>query len=160
MLVWFIITECSVLQRLREAELTVKPSKCQIGMRYCVYLGYRVGDGEIQPEMKKIEAVSEFPQPISKKDVRAFLGLTGYYRKFIPNYSTLALPLTDLTRKNAPNTVKWTSACEMAFQELKGRLTCLPVLKSPDLRKNSSCRLMLPFGAWNRGSTQPTSVEW
>ena len=125
----------SVLQRLREAGLTAKPSKCQIGMRHCIYLGYRVGNGEIQPEASKIDAVSKFPQPISKKDVRAFLGLTGYYRKFIPNYSALALPLTDLTKKNAANTVDWTSACEAAFQELKRRLTCLPVLQSPDLSK-------------------------
>ena len=122
----------SVLQRLREAGLTAKPSKCQIGMRHCIYLGYRV---EIQPEASKVDAVSEFPQPISKKDVRAFLGLTGYYRKFIPNYSALALPLTDLTTKNAANMINWTSACEAAFQELKRRLTCLPVLQSPDLSK-------------------------
>ena len=64
---------CLMLQHLREAGLTVKPSKCQIGM---CYLEYRVGNGDIQPETKKIDTVSEFLQLTSEKDVRAFLGLT------------------------------------------------------------------------------------
>ena len=104
-------------------------------MNQCVYLGHRVGNGEIEPEASKLKAVSDFPQPETKKDVRAFLGLTGYYRKFIPNYATIALPLTDLTKKSLPNAVVWTAACGTAFGELKRRLTCAPVLKSPDFSK-------------------------
>ena len=61
--------------------------------------------------------------------------LCGYYRKFIPNYATIALPLTDLTKKSLPNAVVWTAACGTAFGELKRRLTCAPVLKSPDFSK-------------------------
>ena len=125
----------AVLQRLREAKLTAKPTKCQIAMNQCVYLGHRVGNGEIEPEASKLKAVSDFLQPETKKDVRAFLGLTGYYRKFIPNYATIALPLTDLTKKSLPNAVVWTAACGTAFGELKRRLTCAPVLKSPDFSK-------------------------
>ena len=85
-----------MLQRLREARLLAKPTKCQITMNQCVYLGHRVGSGEIEPEASKLKAVSDFPQPETKRDTRAFLGLMGYYRKYIPNY---ALPLTDLTKK-------------------------------------------------------------
>ena len=124
-----------VLQRLREAGLTAKPAKCQFGTNSCVYLGHIVGGGEVRPEAAKIQAVANFPQPTTKKDVRAFLGLTGYYRRFVPDYAAIALPLTDLTRKAAPNTVVWTAECDAAFMELKRRLTSAPVLKSPDFER-------------------------
>ena len=121
----------AVLQRLREAGLTAKPEECQLGMQKCVYLGHLVGNGEVRPEQQKIEAVTDFPRPVTKKDVRSFLGLTGYYRKFVLNYAVIALPLTDCT-KNAPTNVNWTDACEAAVTELKRRLTSAPVLRSPD----------------------------
>ena len=89
----------SILLRLREAGLTVKPKKCQFGMKECVYLGHVVGNGTVKPEHGKLEAVQDFPTPETKSQVRAFLGLTGYYRRFIPDYSSIAAPLTDLTRK-------------------------------------------------------------
>ena len=66
-----------------------------------------------------MEAVQAFSKPVTEKQVRAFPGITGYYRKFIPNYSTLAAPLTDLTRKNRPTKVTWTSECGSAFHERK-----------------------------------------
>ena len=80
---------------LRKAGLTAKPSKCQFAMDQCVYLG--------QPELSKVEAVQQW------KQVRAFLGLTGYYRKFIPQYASIAAPLTDLTKKFAPTSIAWTA---------------------------------------------------
>ena len=125
----------SILQRLREAGLTVKPRKCQLAMGKCSYLGHIVGDGIIQPEKSKLEAVKNYPTPTTKKRVRVFLGLTGYYRKFIPAYANLAVTLTDLTRKSAPTRVRWTSECEKAFQSLKEALCSRPILRSPDLDK-------------------------
>jgi hypothetical protein len=104
-----------VLQRLRGAGLTVKPKKCQFGMEYCTYLRHVVGGGTMRPEASKVEAVEQFRIPEMKKQVRAFLGLTGYYRKFIPNYATTAALLTDLTRKSAPNNVQWNEQCDQAF---------------------------------------------
>jgi hypothetical protein len=77
----------SVLQKLRDAGLTVKPKKFQLAMSRCTYLGYVVGSGEVQPEQSKLEAVKDYPTPTSKKQVRTFLGLTGYYHKFIPAYA-------------------------------------------------------------------------
>ena len=68
--------------------------------------------------MSKVEAVSTFPVPKTKKDVRSFLGLTGYYRKFMPQYATIATPLTDLTQKTGPICVKWTPEC--SIQEVEG----------------------------------------
>ena len=96
----------TILHHLAKAGLTVKPKKCQFAMNTCTYLGHIVGNGEVRPEVAKLEAVRQYPTPQSKKQVRAFLVLTGYYRRFIPNYARLAAPLTDLTRKDSPNRVR------------------------------------------------------
>ena len=121
-----------VMERLQAAGLTAKPTKCQFGMAKCVYLGHVVGSGQVSPEPTKIEAVESFPTPQTKKEVRRFLGLTGYYRKFIPDYAKVALPLTDLTKKNTPNWVKWSAEADQAFHKLKLSLCSSPVLASPD----------------------------
>ena len=125
-----------VMERLRAAGLTAKPPKCQLGMSRCTYLGHVVGNGLVCPEPSKIQSVETFPTPANKKQVRRFLGLTGYYRKFIPDYAKIAAPLTDLTRKNKPNQVLWTAECDMAFQELKSILCSSPVLASPDFTRS------------------------
>ena len=67
-------------------------------MSTCTYLGHVLGNGEIKPQTTKVSAVKHFPIPRTKKQLRAFLGLTGYYQRFIPNYANIATPLTDLTR--------------------------------------------------------------
>ena len=121
-----------VLGCLRKAGLTAKPSKCQFAMDQCVYLGHTVGNGVVQPELSKVEAVQRWPVPETKKQVRAFLGLTGYYRKFIPQYASIAAPLTDLTKKFAPTSIAWTAECDAAFKKLKSLLCSSPVLYSPD----------------------------
>ena len=121
-----------VLVRLRESGLTAKPDKCQFGMKHCRYLGYVVGGGEVRPEVAKVEAVKKWKRPRTKKEVRMFLGLSGYYRRFIPQYSVIAAVLTDLTRKDRPKLVRWTEECEDAFERLKEVLCNDPVLKSPD----------------------------
>ena len=126
----------NVLQRLREAGLTAKPSKCQFGMAQCVYLGHIVGNGAVRPERSKLQGVEAFSTSKSKKEVRCFLGLTGYYRKFIPDYASIAAPLTDLTKKNAPNQVVWNERCEASFKRLKDLLCSAPVLQSPDFERN------------------------
>ncbi len=92
-----------VLDRIRAAGLTVKPKKCQFGTNQCVYLGFVVGNGTVQLEHPKIDAIENFEKP------KTYLGMTGYYRKFIPDYSTVACSLTDLTRGKAPSQVKWTA---------------------------------------------------
>ncbi|XP_078241708.1 uncharacterized protein LOC144586777 [Pogona vitticeps] len=121
-----------VLQRLSAAGLTVKASKCQLGSPEIKYLGHMVGGGVIKPLEAKIEAVRDWPRPSTKKKVKSFLGLVGYYRKFIPRFSEIAAPLTDLTRKTADDRIPWTSDCEAAFQRLKEALINYPVLRAPD----------------------------
>ena len=137
-----------VLQRLRLAGLTVKTRKCQLGTNKCVYLGYVIGNGEVRPESSKLKAVQEFSVPHTKKGVRAFLGLTGYYRRFIPDYASIACPLTDLTRKSQPsNNVQWSLECDTAFKKLKQALCSNPVLRGP----NFDLRFYLQTDASERG---------
>uniref|UniRef100_A0A8C5LM99 ribonuclease H n=1 Tax=Leptobrachium leishanense TaxID=445787 RepID=A0A8C5LM99_9ANUR len=84
----------AVLDRLGPAGLTVKPDKCHVGMSEVQYLGHRVGGGRQRPEPAKVEAVAQWPTPRTKTQVLAFLGTAGYYRRFVPNYSAIAKPLT------------------------------------------------------------------
>ncbi|KAL5497626.1 hypothetical protein EMCRGX_G014134 [Ephydatia muelleri] len=124
-----------VLSRLQGAGLTAKPSKCHFGMLECTYLGHVVGKGVVQPEPSKVQAVMNFPIPSTKTQVRGFLGLTGYYRRFIPNYAAMVAILTDLTKKSASVQVQWSEQCNYVFEELKRILCCSPVLRSPDFKK-------------------------
>ena len=108
-----------VFDKLREAGLKVKERKCTFGSGSCIYLEHIVGNGLAQPMECKVEAVKTFKQPKTKKDFRSFLGLCGYYRKFIPNFSSITTPLSDLTKKSMPKQVKWNEKCDKAFIELK-----------------------------------------
>lgn len=98
-----------ILETLKQANLTVKPSKCSFAVSQVNYLGYRLGNGVLEPQQTKKHTVMDWEQPKNKKDVKSFLGLTGYYRKFVPNYEEIAAPLTDLTTKRKPDKIKWTS---------------------------------------------------
>ncbi|XP_040182565.1 uncharacterized protein LOC120915829, partial [Rana temporaria] len=124
-----------VLDRIKGAGLTLKPDKCHLGMAEVQYLGHRVGCGKQRPEPAKIEAVANWPTPHTKTQVMAFLGTAGYYRRFVPDYSALAKPLTDLTKKKLPRQVLWSPECEVAFQTLKTALVNAPVLVTPDPNK-------------------------
>ena len=117
-----------LLERLRSAGLTAKAKKCEFGSSECSYLGQVVRSGLVKPQESKLSAIESFALPTTIKEVRTFLGITGYYRRFIENYSSIAAPLTDLTKKSAPNAVTWTVECDRAFRELKHRLCTTPVL--------------------------------
>ena len=148
-----------VLERLRERGLTAKPSKCKFGIAECNYLGHVVGRGVVRPDPTKLEAVDNFPIPKMKQQLRHFLGLTGYYRRFIQDYASIASPLTDLTRKTEPQQLRWSSKCQVSFQQLKQCLCQAPVLKSPDFERT----FILKTDASNRGVgavlTQKEMVE-
>ena len=120
----------AVFQRLRQAKLTLKPPKCIFGCERIRFLGHIVSAAGIEPQPEKCQAVQEFPTPRKVRDIRAFLGLVGYYRKYIKDYSKIAAPLTDLTKREAP--FHWTDSCEEAFQILKKKLTEAPILAYPD----------------------------
>lgn len=119
------------IKRLSDAGLTLKLPKCQFAMESCLFLGHEVGNSVIKPLTAKIDAVANYKKPVTKKDVLAFLGLTGYYRRFIPMYASIAAPLSDATRKEHPNKVLWTEAANEAFSTLKQALSQEPVLQAP-----------------------------
>ena len=108
-----------LFERVRSAGLTMKPSKCKLGFTSVDYLGHIVGEGVISPNPEKLFNIQQAPIPQTKKQVRSFLGLVGFYSKFIPNYSTVAAPLTDLTKRGCPNKIVWGDAQERSFVILK-----------------------------------------
>ena len=99
------------------------------------FLGHRVGQGQIKPETDKLEKLEKAQRPKTKKELRSFLGLAGYYRKFVPHFAMLATPLTDLTKKDRPDKLEWTDACEEAMRTLKTKLTSAPIMRLPDKEK-------------------------
>ena len=121
-----------VFQRLQDAGLTIKLKKCNFGVGQCKYLGHQIGRGGVLPVESKIMAVKEMPRPRTKKEVRSFLGMVGYYRRFIPHFATKAEPLTELTKKGKPESVEWTAVMERAMQMLKKDLSESVMLKNPD----------------------------
>ncbi len=101
-------------------------SKCEIAKNEVTFLGNRISREGSQPDPKNVEAVLEMKPPTKVKEVRRFLGMTGFYRKHIHNYAKIATPLTNLTRKT--QTFKWTAQCQTAFETLKEYLSKAPVL--------------------------------
>ena len=122
-----------VLDRLRQANLRLKPSKCHQAQRQISYLGHKVSAKGISVDPQKVAAVQSYPRPQNLKDLRSFLGMTGYYRCFIKSYATIANPLYHLTKNGVP--FVWSEACEGAFQKLKDSLTGAPVLVFLDFNK-------------------------
>ena len=124
-----------VLQRIQAAGLTINPRKCAVAQREVAYLGYIIGFGKIKPQLGKVEAMHSFPIPTTKRKVRSFLGLVGWYRKFVPHFADRAVALNDLTKSSAPNKVRWTEECDRAFRDLKDAVCTHSVLHSPDFDK-------------------------
>jgi hypothetical protein len=118
-----------VLQILRDRKLFAKLKKCEFWMDRVVFLGHVISRDGITVDPSKIEAVVNWVRPTNVSEVRSFLGLASYYRRFVEGFSCIATPLTRLTRKNAK--FEWTNECEKSFQELKQRLVSAPVLTIP-----------------------------
>ncbi|CAL2228612.1 unnamed protein product [Prunus armeniaca] len=123
-----------VLKTLRRKQLYAKLSKCQFWLDRVDFLGHVISVEGIYVDPRKVEAVVNWVQPISVTEIRSFLGLAGYYRRFVEGFSSIAAPLTRLTRKDVK--FKWTEECEQGFQELKKRLTTAPILALPDNSRN------------------------
>lgn len=122
-----------VLQLLRADQWQIKMSKCSFAQRELSYLGFVIGEQGVSTEPDKIVRIQHWPLPHSVKQLRQFLGLSGYYRKFVRHYGIIAKPLTHLLKKNVP--FVWTSECTTAFEALKQALVTTPVLALPDFRK-------------------------
>jgi len=123
----------AVLSRLREVKLKLNPSKCYFVAESIVFLGHVVSKEGTKPDLGKIDAVLRFPEPKTVTNVRSFLGLTGYYRKYIRRYSRLASPLFELTKKDVA--FVWNQDCQRAFDDLKRALMEAPILVRPDFKE-------------------------
>ncbi|KAG5270294.1 hypothetical protein AALO_G00191040 [Alosa alosa] len=120
-----------VLQLLFDNHLFVKPEKCEFHVSEVSFLGFILSSGGLRMDPKKTQVVRDWPQPTSVKEVQRFLGFANFYRKFIRNFSSVAAPLSNLTRKK-PGPFIWTPEAERAFQDLKVRFTSAPILTLPD----------------------------
>ena len=118
-----------VLDRLRSAKLKLKPEKCSLFQRSISFLGHVISAEGVATDPAKTKAVSEWPVPTSVKEVRSFLGLAGYYRRFVRDYASIAAPLHELTKKD--KSFVWTDETQLAFEMLRSALTSPPVLTMP-----------------------------
>ena len=119
-----------VFGRLRAAGLKLKLEKCSFFKRHIQYLGHLISADGIQPLPEKLESITKMPAPRNPKEVKQFLGLVGYYRKFVPRFTDISRVLTHLTKKDVE--FKWTPKCENCFQILKEFLQKAPIPKYPN----------------------------
>lgn len=138
-----------VLDILRQQRLYAKPKKCDFNMHELKFLGHIVGNGVVRPDPRKVAAVQEWPVPKDVHEVRQFIGLATYFRKFIQGFSVMARPLHELTRgvqhvkkpfrgAGGGPAMNWTSECQVAFESIKHALTHAPVLVLPDFDPNAA----------------------
>jgi len=118
-----------VFSRLRSSNLRLKPRKCELIRDRVPFLGHVVSARGIEPDPAKTERIVNYPMPTDVTEVRRFLGLASYYRRFVPKFASVAAPIHALTKKNVP--IQWTDECESSFNQLKSALSTSPVLVYP-----------------------------
>jgi hypothetical protein len=123
-----------ILRRLRAHQLYAKLNKCEFWLEKIAFLGHILTAEGIEVDPSKVEAVSKWKQPSNVSEVRSFLGMAGYYRRFIKGSSSIARPMTELLKKD--NKFVWTPKCEESFQIIKKKLTTAPVLTLPDIHQD------------------------
>jgi hypothetical protein len=123
----------TVLQRLRDHRLYAKFSKCDFWLREIKFLGHTISQDGVLVDPEKVQEVMDWKPPTTVRHIRSFLGLAGYYRRFIPDFSRIAKPMTELLKKGVK--YEWSQKCEDAFHALRHHLTTAPVLAQPDNTK-------------------------
>ncbi|KAK4315748.1 hypothetical protein Pmani_013054 [Petrolisthes manimaculis] len=119
--------------RLAEARLTVNLSKSSFGHATIDYLGHQVGQGKMAPLTAKVDAIIQIPPPTNRRELRRYLGMIGWYRRFCPNFAKIATPLTNLVSPKCK--FVWSPQCQESFSQLKNLLITKPVLKCPDFNR-------------------------
>ncbi|KAG7599514.1 Retrotransposon gag domain [Arabidopsis suecica] len=120
----------AVLERLREQKLFAKLSKCSFWQRSIGFLGHIVSEQGVSVDPEKIKSIKDWPRPKNATEIRSFLGLAGYYRRFVKGFASMSQPMTRLTGKDTK--FQWSEECEKSFSELKTMLTSAPVLVLPE----------------------------
>ena len=122
-----------IFKKLKKASLKLKESKCDFFKKEIHYLGHLISVSSIQPLPKKLDSICNMANPRFPKEIKQFLGLTGYYIKFVPRFSDMARPLTKLLAHDCE--FEWTKQYDISFQMLKDTLCSAPILKYPDTSK-------------------------
>ena len=123
-----------VLQHLHDHQLYAKFSKCEFWLDIVKFLGHTISSEGISVEPSKVQEVMDWKPPTSVHQIRSFLGLAGYYRRFILDFSRIAKPMKELLKKDVK--FKWDAKCDEAFHTLRAHLTIVPVLAQPDNSKS------------------------
>jgi hypothetical protein len=123
-----------ILNKLRAHEIYAKFNKCEFWLQEVAFLGHIITAEGVKVDPEKVKAIVEWKQPTNVTEICSFLGLAGYYRRFIEGFLKIARPMTALPEKGKE--FKWTEACEKSFQELKTRLTSTPILVLPDIHRS------------------------
>jgi hypothetical protein len=131
-----------VFSRLRKYNLKLQPNKCEFLRKEVNYLGHLITEESCRPDPTKVDVIETFLRPENEKQLKTFLGMIGYYRRFTPRFSKIAAPMHALLKR-----FEWTMEQENAFQQLKGKLTSKPILQNPDFARE----FILNTDASNRG---------
>ncbi|XP_069191394.1 uncharacterized protein [Procambarus clarkii] len=126
---WTIYVTEDFFKAILQSGLVVNLHKSEFARTSVVFLGHKVGGGWIAPNASKVEAIVQYPTPATRKDILRFLGMAGFYRKFVPNFSSITAPLTNLLKKGVQ--LLWNENCQDAFESLKAILISSPILTSP-----------------------------
>ena len=153
---------CLVMDRLRQAKLKLKPTKCHFVRHSVEFLGHIITSSGLRPNPKQVAAVQDFPRPQTVHQLRQYLGLTSYYRRFIGRFAKIAAPLYHLTKKEVK--WEWSKECQLAFEALKQKLIQAPVLVYPDFEQKfiletdaSLCGLGAVLSQMRESSLHPVS---
>jgi hypothetical protein len=122
-----------VLKQIEKANFKIKPSKCSFAANKTKFLGFIISEKGIEPNPAKIEAIKNYPVPKTTKQIKRFLGMASYYRRFIPNFSSITEPINRLLKKNAR--FNWSDQCHFGFNKIIYHLTNPPLLAFPDFNK-------------------------
>ena len=125
----------AVLSEFENNNVTLKLKKCDFARPEVLFLGHIVGSGMHRPYHDKVTAILNIKAPTSKKQLKQFLGMIGYYRLYIMNFAEIALPLTDMTKNNQPQQLQWNATHQCAFDKLKSIICNSPVLRTPNWNK-------------------------
>lgn len=127
---------CSLATKLKSANLTINFDKCQFCKQSLKYLGFLVDQYGLRTDPEKVECILNYPKPKTVTEIRRFMGLASWYRRFVPNFASLAAPLHELTKNLTKyKHLKWTKEADDAFLKLKSTLIAPPVLATPDFSK-------------------------
>jgi hypothetical protein len=154
-----------VLSKLSASGLTLNKKKCIFGCTSVKFLGFEVGNGQIKPDEAKIEAIRNFPRPIVKKDMRAFLGLLNFYRRFVPNIAICLTPLTDALRRIQPDKVVWSEDRVRSFKEALNLIVndmslYIPRKDSTFILQTDACEKGIGAVLWQRVGNEDRPVSF